>query len=141
ERAAAYSLGAMTGALARSKNGAAAGLEAELLHDLSAATDPADRVALLEAVGNAHLADTVPAVIEHIADADPGVRRAVVVALSAAGADRAHAAILELAGDRDAIVQRAALTALRDNPLEDAGRAHLGELVASGALTRDNDAA
>ncbi|HEV7556473.1 MAG TPA: HEAT repeat domain-containing protein, partial [Kofleriaceae bacterium] len=141
ERAATYALGAMTGALARSNGGGAAGLEAELLQDLSTANAPADRVALLEAVGNAHLADTVPAVMEHISDTDAGVRRAVVVALSATDTNQAHAAILELAGDSDSIVQRAALTALRDNGLDAAGRAHLGELVASGTLTRDNDAA
>jgi len=141
ERAAAYSLGAMAGVLARSNSGGAAGLEAELLQDLSTANTPADRVALLEAVGNAHLADTVSAVIDHISDTDAGVRRAVVVALSATTTDQAHAAILQLAGDRDSIVQRAALTALRDNPLDDAGREQLGELVATGTLTRDTDAA
>lgn len=123
--AAGYALGAATARAVANGSGVEAAVAARagldrLRADLAATDSPADRAALLTALGNAALDDDLERLVAACSDESADVRRAATLALGRYGSPAARAAVSARAADPDPDVRSAAERALGASEPSDA---------------------
>lgn len=134
-RSAATTLGAAAGHLYREGHPDEALAHLRRLEgDLRRADGPESRRALILALGNAGLDESVSTLVSHAGDADPAIRRAVARALRKTPGLVAEEALGKLMVDADARVSQAAVRALGRHPLNADHLTGLAEAVQAGAL-------
>ena len=138
-RAAAYSLGAAAGHLAKLGDAAGARENAAPIADaLKRAKSPDDERSLLAALGNAGLADDEPLVASFATNDDQGVRAEAANALRKIDSPEARATLEDMVDDRSSSVGRAAIESLGRQTLGDSDVARVAAAVASGATPADS---
>jgi len=128
-------LGAAAGKVARGGD-PEAGLAARapLVEALAATTSGGDRLALLDALGNAGLAADAELIAGWASAGDAGLRAAAARALRKLDDGASRGVLLGLVADPSAAVAREAIRALSGPGLDEAGLSSLRELVSAGAL-------
>ncbi len=101
---------------------------------LRTAGDTADRRALVLALGNAGVPETVETVAAYARDSDPAIRRAAATALRKTPGAVAEQALGSLMRDADPRVARTAVAALSKHPLDAGHLRSLAGAVADGTL-------
>jgi HEAT repeat protein len=132
--AASYALGTALGERARGGDPQVQREADALRGDLRAARAPADKVALLGALGNAGFAADVALVKSFAHDADAHVRRQAALSLRKPDTVEATDALLEMMGDAESSVGVAAMQSLGERPLSPHALDRLAAMVGTPAV-------
>lgn len=138
---AAYAFGSAIGRRARAGDRDALRGGDALASELRAARTPSAKKAMLGALGNAALAESVPLLASMTRDADPSVRAAAVSSLRNVPGHDAAAALLASVADSSPEVERAAMGALAQRELTDADVTAFSDVVTRGATSIGSDGA
>lgn len=135
-RAAAVALGAVAHHLATSDPAKAQALDQQLVDSLAKSQTPADKAAVLAAMGNAGTERGAKAIITAAADPSFFVREQAANSLRNVHSKEATAALVTMAADADWSVQRTAWRSLRAQTLEGADWSALAQAHAGGRVDR-----
>ncbi len=131
--ACAYALGASAGNAFLSGDAEAALRASEVIRrELRSAGAPAEKQALVTALGNAGIPSDANVVLRYTDDTDAAVRAAAALALRKIGTKETRARLVAMIADREIKVAQSALLALADHKLGDEELDQLSELVLGG---------
>jgi hypothetical protein len=129
----AYALGAASGqAFTCGEPDAAVRASDCLRRDLMSATAPAEKCALLAALGNAGITSDITVITRFAQDADPWVRAGAALALRKLNVVEARQYLVMLVADHELKVAHSALAALAEHKLDDQDLECLSEHVLAG---------